>query len=80
MYMPQLNLNLTQEFSRNLILLMRALKVRTKSEAIRIAVADCLARHVDKSQQRDFTSWLGLAAGGKSMSEWRFKSDDDLWQ
>jgi len=76
--MSQLNINLTPEFDTALQRLMRARGIKTKAEAVRLAVREALERtHAERCA--DFTSWIGL---GKTVPEnlaRRFHSDDELW-
>lgn len=75
--MPQLNINVTPAFERNLSRLMRARGLRSKSEAIRIAVEE--AARAAMSGSADFQEWLGLGCTEPENPEPRFKSHDDLW-
>lgn len=77
--MPQLNINLTEEFEADLTRFMRIRKIPTKSEAVRVAVRESLERSMRGAEAPDFGSWLGRARGGENPSP-RFASEDDLWE
>ena len=77
--MPQLNINMTPEFEKDLKQLMKSRQLKTKAETIKIAVKECLDRSILKKAPTDFKKWLGR---GKEKAENKtrlFKSDDDLW-
>ena len=76
--MSQLNINLTREFETALERLMRARGIKTKAEAVRLAVREALERtHTERGA--DFTSWIGLGKAVPENQARRFHSDDDLW-
>jgi hypothetical protein len=77
--MAQLNINLTPEFQRDLALFMRMRNIRTKSEAIRTAVRECVKRSQRAGPKVDFSSWIGMARRRKRGRGPRFHTDDDLW-
>ncbi len=78
--MSQLNIHLTEEFERRLSRLMRVRQIKTKSEAVRIAVAETLERSLGSgTPATDFRSWIGLARQAPQNPPPRFRSDDDLW-
>ncbi len=77
--MSQLNINLSPEFEDSLIRYMRIRGIRSKSEAIRVAVKEGLERSLAGRPQVDFSSWLGLARGDGENPAPQFSSDDDLW-
>ena len=78
--MQQLNIRLTREFEYALRELMRRRGLRTKSEAVRVAVTEALAREDGDDAAPDFRAWIGLALGAALNSNPRFASDDDLWR
>jgi hypothetical protein len=77
--LPQLNLNINDEFQRNLVEYMRLCHLKTKSEAIRQALREALARERSRRQSADFTTWLALGNRAPQNPNPRFHSDDDLW-
>ena len=76
--MKQLNVNIDEEFERDLRRVMRTAGFKTKSEAVRYAVR-AAAEHSSPVKRTDFRSWIGLALKGKPNPNPRFKSEDDLW-
>ena len=78
--MPQINLRVTPAFEGNLRRLMRSRHLRTKSEAIRCAVEEAVARASGQETGTDFTAWLGQAARPPVNPRPRFASDDDMWE
>lgn len=74
----QLNINMTPELEADLKRLMRARGFKTKTEAVRIAVREALARSRGASTV-DFASWIGLGNGAPPNQRPRFPSDDALW-
>lgn len=77
--MPQLNIHLTPDFQNNLAEYMRQRRLRTKSEAVRQAIAEAVERERSRHRATDFSQWLGLAARAPQNPNPRFPSDDDLW-
>ena len=77
--MPQLNIQMTPEFAEALERFMRMRALKTKSEAVRVAVQEGLERARAEGQDRDYTSWLGLGLLAPQNQKPRFVSDDDLW-
>jgi hypothetical protein len=77
--MKQLNLQLTPEFEEELAEYMRLRRVRTKSDAVRLAVREAVARERRQPMNSDFSKWLGLGVRVPENPEPKFKSDDDLW-
>lgn len=78
--MHQLNIRLTREFEVALREFMRRRGLPSKSEAVRVAVAEALAREVANAGAPDFWTWIGLALGAPVNATPRFASDDDLWR
>jgi hypothetical protein len=77
--MPQLNIHLTPEFEQTLSEYMRLRGLRTKSDAVRLAIQEAVDRERRLRRVPDFTRWLGL---GKQVAENphpKFHSDDELW-
>lgn len=78
--MGQININLTPEFEAALERLMRLRKIRSKSEAIREAVAECAARSGPAEPVKDFKAWIGAALAAPLNPDPRFENEDDLWR
>lgn len=74
-----MNINLSDEFEDDLERLMRLRRIRTKSEAVRVAVRESLERSLRQAQAPDFRTWLGRARGDENPAP-RFTSEDDLWE
>lgn len=79
MYMSQMNLHVKPEFERDLAKLMRLRGIRTKSEAIRLAVRETVERAQRAGPKTDFSQWKGAALGAGLNPKPRFTSDDELW-
>ncbi len=77
--MAQLNINLTDEFEEALRRFMRLRGVRTKSEAIRLAVQEGVERSLERAGRTSFRAWLGAATRAPLNPRPRFASDRDLW-
>jgi hypothetical protein len=77
--MAQININVTPEFEKALARFMRLRRIRTKSEAIRIAITECAERSAKKRRTASFTEWIGAAKKAPLNRSPRFASDDDLW-
>lgn len=77
--MSQLNIQMTAGFEEDLRLFMRVRGIGTKSEAVRVAVAEGLQAARCRQSTPDFTLWIGLARHGDESPEPRFRSDDDIW-
>ena len=78
--MPQLNIHVTPEFAENLRRFMGLRGLRTKSEAVRVAVHESLEREQRASCPSQFGSWRGMAVSSPLEPKPRFASDDDLWR
>lgn len=77
--MPQLNIHLTPDFEAALSEYMRLRRVRTKSDAVRLAVQEAVEREHHRRIVPDFSRWLGMAKQAPENLNPRFRSDDDLW-
>jgi hypothetical protein len=75
----QLNLNMTPELEEALKRFMRLRGIRTKSEALRVAVREGVERSIGAAPRASFASWLGAAARAPENPNPRFATDDDLW-
>jgi hypothetical protein len=74
--MAQINLHTTPEFETQLALLMRLKAIPSKSEAIRMAVAEQAKAAQMSHLRRDFSALVGLI---KPTQPARFTHDDALW-
>ncbi len=72
--MSQLNIQMTPEFERNLRKYMTARGIKTKSEAVRQAVEESLARIPEPTMM----DWSSLRCGFGSTPH-RFEDNDSLW-
>ena len=75
--MAQINLHVTPEFESQLAVLMRLRAIPSKSEAIRVAVAEQAKAAQMSHLRRDFSALVGLF---KPKQLARFDNDDALWQ
>lgn len=80
MYMSQINLHVKPDFERDLERFMRIRGIRTKSEAIRIAVREGLERARAVPRAKGFTKLAGAGLAAATNPDPRFKTDDDLWR
>ena len=64
--MAQINLHTTPDFEKNLEKLMRKRSLKSKSDAIRIAVAEAAEKAEDSSKERDWSiiGWVHRLPGG----------------
>ncbi len=76
--MKQLNLNINKDFERDLKLVMKARRNKTKSDVLRDLVHD-EAERLRKAANFDFTSLIGVALKYPQNPNPKFKSEDDLW-
>ncbi len=78
--MAQLNIHLQPAFVEDLENFMTLRGLRTKSEAVRVAIREGLERLTRKRRpQPDFQQWQGRALRAAVNPRPRFQSDDDLW-
>ena len=75
--MKQLNLNVTQEFERELRVFMKRKGIANKSEALRRAVHEAVER--TSAPKPDYRSWLGMGLKAPLNPRPRFRTQDDLW-
>lgn len=78
--MSQLNIHMTPEFEDALSEYMKLKRVRTKSDAVRLAVQEAVERERRLKIVPDFSRWVGLARSVPENPSPRFHSDDDLWK
>jgi len=77
--MTQLNLHVTPEFQADLRRLQRLRGLRSKSEAVRLAVREALERDLRGAARADFHEWLGLGLRAPLNPSPQFASHADLW-
>lgn len=77
--MGQLNMHLTPEFEKMLHRFMRKRQLKTKSEAIRIAVKEGCEHAQKPLPKTDFVHWIGAAKHAPLNPNPKFESDDALW-
>ena len=77
--MGQLNIHLKPAFEKALADFMRARGLKTKSEAVRLAVEEGLTRARRNVRATDFVSWVGLGTRAPLNPTPQFSSDDGLW-
>ncbi|MEP7351808.1 MAG: hypothetical protein ABI824_01115 [Acidobacteriota bacterium] len=75
--MKQLNLNITEEFERDLQRFMKRSGIRKKSDAVRLAVHEA-ARNTSAADY-DFRPWLGMLLREPLNPKPKFKDEDALW-
>jgi hypothetical protein len=78
--MAQLNINMTASFERALARLMRVRGIKTKSDAVRLAVEEALAATARQATTTDFTTWIGLGRRAPLNPTPRFRDRDALWR
>jgi len=79
LYMAQLNVNLDPATENNLGRLMRLRAIRTKSEAVRVALAEAVERATRSGAAAKYSEWLWIGNRVPVNSRVRFTSEDDLW-
>lgn len=76
--MSQLNINMNAEFEKALKRLMQARGLKSKTEAVRLAVREAVERERSEGAV-DFADWIGLGNAAPQNPSPRFASDDALW-
>jgi hypothetical protein len=77
--MAQLNVHLTPEVEHALQRFKDLRGLPSKSEAVRVAVQEALARATRQAPRVDFRDWLGLGRRVPLNPNPRFCSHDGLW-
>lgn len=77
--MPQLNMNMTAQFKSDLAKYMKHRGLKTKSEAVRMALHE-LVTLLSSAKKSDFGGWLGAGLKTGLRKDRQFKSEDDLWR
>jgi len=78
--MTQLNIHMTPIFERDLQQFMKIRHIKTKAEALRIAVKEGLEHSLQHIKPTDFSKWVGLGKQVPVNKKRHFRSDDDLWK
>jgi len=77
--LPQLNINISDDFQKDLEAFMQARGIKTKSEAIKLAIKEA-ANLARRQQTTDYQSWLGSGLKADLNETRRFNTEDDLWK
>ena len=77
--MSQMNIHITPGFKQSIERFMRIRCLRSKSEAIRVAVEEGLQRALHTHGTVDFDEWIGLGLKAPLNPRPRFAQDADLW-
>ena len=78
--MRQLNIHMNAAFAQDLKRFMKARHIKTKAEAVRMAIKEGLEHSVNLIKPTDFNAWLGLGLQVPVNKNPKFKSDNDLWK
>ena len=78
--MTRLRVQMDPDFERDLTDLMHLRGIANRSEAIRIAVRECIRHSRQQAGESDFKRWWGAALAAPVSSRLRFGSDADLWK
>ena len=76
----QLNLHMTPGFEKALTKFMRLKGIRTKSEAIRVAVQEGIERLTTRGKRTDFGTWIGAGTSAPVNPKPHFRDSADLWK
>jgi Arc/MetJ-type ribon-helix-helix transcriptional regulator len=76
----QINIQVTPGFDDTLRRFMRLRRIKSKSEAIRTAVAESLQRSAAARPPVDYRTWLGVASQPPVSGRPRFASHGALWE
>ena len=78
--MPQFNMNIAPAFEMILKEFVRVRKLKSRAEAIRLAIKEGLDRAQGAHKVTDFHSWIGLGNETPTNGQPRFRSEDELWE
>lgn len=78
--MPQFNINITREFETLLAEFMKLRNIAIKSEAIRVALRECIEYHKRETSTSDFTELLGIGKRVALNPSPKFSSHDKIWE
>ena len=76
---PQLNINISDDFQQDLEAFMQARGIKTKSEAVKLAIKEA-ANLARRQQSSDYQSWLGSGLKAELNEPLRLQTEDDLWK
>lgn len=76
--MSRLTVRPTPGFEEALSAFIKIRHLRTKSEAVRLAIQEAVEREQRLQTLPDFSQWIGLALQAPLNLNPRFRSDDDL--
>jgi Arc/MetJ family transcription regulator len=79
-YMAQLNIHLDEALEANIRRFMRLSGIRTKSDAVRVALEEGVQRARRGAGRTEYREWLGLGTRAAPSNRVRFRSEDDLWR
>lgn len=77
--MNQINLQVTADFEKSLSILQKHRHIKSKSEAIRVAVIEAAQKALAGKKTTDFHSWIGLALKTAPRSLPKLSDEDALW-
>lgn len=77
--MSQININITREFAKDLEELMKFAGIKSKSDAIRLAVHDMLNKVKSKRKSKNFRSLLGMGLKAPVRTK-GLLDEDSLWE
>ena len=77
--MPQLNMQMTAEFRRNLEIAMKKLRARTKSETIRLAIQEAAQKPAGGSVRVSWHQLLETARKESPRKARRFATHAGVW-
>lgn len=77
-------MQMTKEFESDLLRFMELREIKTKSEAIRVAVEEGLKRELEQNERvrkmKRFLDWIKTVDKGPENPNPRFKTDDDVFE
>lgn len=73
-------MQMTPAFEQALAKLMKARGIKTKSEAIRVAVEDALRLTTGRAKAANFDGWIGLGTRAPQNARPRFARDGEMWE
>ena len=76
--MKQLSMVVTDEFEKDLRILLKNRRFTTKTEAIKTVVHEASAASSSK-RSAEFPSWLGIGLKAPLNTSPKFSSDEEIW-
>jgi hypothetical protein len=80
LFMAQMNVNVTEQFARDLKAFMKARGLKQKSAALRVAMREAVERMGRPGRTPSFTVWVGLGNQAPKNRSRRFRNEDELWE